>query len=117
MLALIASILSVALPPVINLAEKLRGPKTGPDKFQDVFNVAIATLQALAQRGVGPNQINDDDVKTIVETLFQNMKQLGTLQEAQAPASGQTNPPATATPAASPVAGLSLRVKIEEVLS
>jgi hypothetical protein len=103
MSAIIASILSAALPSVINLVEKLRGSKTGAEKFSDVFGTAIALLQVLASRGVAPKEINDNDVKALIETLVQSMKQNGTLQE-------------TSTTAASLV-GRSLRVKVEEVLS
>ena len=104
MLPLIASILSVALPPIITLVEKKRGAKTGSDKFQDVFSAAIAILQALAARGVGPSQINDSDVKATIETIVQSMKQTGSLPDA-APA-----PAALAT-------GQTLRVKVEGVLT
>jgi hypothetical protein len=103
MSALIASILSAALPAVINLVEKLRGSKTGAEKFGDVFATAIALLQVLATRGIAPKEINDNDVKALIETLVQSMKQHGTLQEA-------TTAPAT-------VVGRTLRVRVEEVLS
>jgi hypothetical protein len=100
----IASILAAALPSVINLVEKLRGSKTGAEKFADVFSTAIALLQTLAARGVGPKEINDNDVKALIETLVQSMKNSGTLQETR---------PAAATL----LAGRSLRVKVEEILA
>jgi hypothetical protein len=100
---LIAAILSAVVPSVISYVEKKRGPKTGPDKFQDVFNAAIAVLQALAQRGVGPTQINDTDVKAAIETMVQSMKQTGTLQE-------------TSTAASPTLVGRSVRMKIEELI-
>ena len=103
---LIAAILTSVLPAIINLVEKKRGAKAGPDKFQDVFSAAISLLQALAARGVGPNQINDNDVKAAIETIVQGMKLSGSLAETPAPAT----PPAS-------VAGRTLRVKVEEVLS
>ncbi len=103
MSAVIASILSAALPSVINVVEKLRGSKTGAEKFGDVFAAAIALLQVLAARGVAPKEINDNDVKALIETLVQSMKNNGTLAETR--------------PAGGVVVGKSLRVKVEEVLS
>lgn len=75
----IAAILSAALPAVVNLIEKLRGPKTGPQKFQDVFAVAITLIQTLATQGLAPKEINDNDVKALIETLVQTMKNNGQL--------------------------------------
>ena len=99
MSAVIASILSAALPSIINLVEKLRGSKTGAEKFSDVFAAAIAMLQVLAARGVAPKEINDNDVKALIETLVQAMKNNGTLVENKPTASVvlrityQQNPP------------------------
>ena len=103
---LIAAILSAVVPSVISYVEKKRGAKTGTDKFQDVFAAAIAVLQALAQRGVGPTTINDNDVKAAIETMVQNMKQAGALPDT-ATAAAPTSPA---------LVGRSVRMKIEELI-
>lgn len=85
MTPIIASILSAALPSVISLVEKLRGPKTGTEKFNDVFAAAIALLQALAARGIAPKEINDNSIKALIETLVQSMKLDGKLDAPGSP--------------------------------
>lgn len=89
MTALIASILSVALPSILNWIEAKRGPKTGPQKMEDAFAVALSLLQTLGAQGIGPKEINDPAVKAMIEMLLAKMKTDGTFQDASAPAKGE----------------------------
>lgn len=82
MLTGIISVVMALAPSVIKLVEGLRGPKTGPQKADDVFSSVIAMLQALAGQPNAPawlKSLNDDQIKAVIETLVQQMNANGEL--------------------------------------
>lgn len=72
MAPLIAALIPL-VPVVIKQVERLFGPKTGPKKFDTVLSTILPFADQIATI-VGDGKVNQDEIKTLIETFVQKMK-------------------------------------------